>query len=65
MKQAWENTVRVPISSNDLIWNSTKVSLPLGPHLVEAELIAQLESQETDSFRLLAIYSGGLSAGAR
>ena len=49
MKQAWENTERVPISSNDLVWNSTKVSLPLGSHLVESELITQLESQETDS----------------
>jgi hypothetical protein len=49
MKEAWENTEKVPVSSNDLNWNSVKVALPLGPHLVEGALIAQLENQETDS----------------
>jgi len=49
MKQAWENTEKIPVGGSDLGWNSVKVQLPLGPHLVEEELIAQLESPETDS----------------
>ncbi len=49
MAQAWENTTKTPVSGGDLNWNSVKVTLPLGPHLIEENLISQLESQETDS----------------
>ena len=49
MKQAWANTEKIPVSASNLRWNSVKVQLPLGPHLVADMLIAQLESPETDS----------------
>lgn len=49
MKEAWENTEKVQVSGSDLRWNYRKVELPLGPHLVEDTLIAQLENPETDS----------------
>jgi hypothetical protein len=49
MEQAWEATVKVPISTKDLVWNSTEVTLPLGAHLVEEDLIEMLENKEADS----------------
>jgi len=49
MEQAWESTVKVPVSANDLIWNSTEVTLPLGAHLVETDLLEVLENNDGDS----------------
>jgi hypothetical protein len=49
MEQAWEATVKVPISTKDLVWNSTEVTLPLGAHLVEEDLMEMLENKEADS----------------
>ncbi|MDH5603195.1 MAG: hypothetical protein OEY51_04635, partial [Cyclobacteriaceae bacterium] len=44
MKEAWDNTQKVPISASDLVWKTTPVQLPLGPHLVEKDLRAILEN---------------------
>ncbi|GJM28281.1 MAG: hypothetical protein DHS20C17_09160 [Cyclobacteriaceae bacterium] len=49
MKESWDSQVKVPIGQSDLQWYTAKVALPLGDHLVEEELIDQLESEETDS----------------
>ena len=49
MELAWEATVKVPISANDLVWNTTEVTLPLGAHLVEEDLVGILENGEADS----------------
>ena len=49
MIQAWNSTEKIPISSDDLKWSTTKVQLPLGKHLVEPNLVSQLENKETDS----------------
>ena len=49
MEQAWEATVKVPISAKDLVWNTTEVTLPLGAHLVEEDLIEILGNKEADS----------------
>jgi hypothetical protein len=51
MTEAWESTKKSPIVSNDLTWNTADVQLPLGAHLVEAELISQLESDDADSLQ--------------
>ena len=48
MKTAWEQTIKTPVSSENLSWNSVAVSLPVGKHLVEKELLAQLEDPELD-----------------
>jgi hypothetical protein len=49
MEQAWQSTVKVPVSADDLVWNSTKVVMPLGPHLVERNLMNVLEDENADS----------------
>lgn len=48
MKAAWEQTVKSPISPQDLDWNTTDVLLPAGKHLNEKELLAQLEDPEVE-----------------
>ena len=49
MKQAWDATTKIPVSANDLDWNYTEVTLPLGAHLIESDLIEVLQSEEADS----------------
>jgi hypothetical protein len=49
MKEAWNNQEMVPIKQSDLRWYTSKVQLPMGDHLIEQELIDQLESNATDS----------------
>mgnify|MGYP001821639858 CR=1 FL=1 len=49
MEKAWEATVRIPISADDLSWNTTEVALPLGVHLIEDDLIGILEDEDADS----------------
>lgn len=48
MQTAWEQTKKTPVSSSDLSWNTMAVRLPLGKHLVEKNLVAQLEDPELD-----------------
>jgi hypothetical protein len=38
MRQAWEATVKVPITAADVTWDSLPVALPPAPHLDEARL---------------------------
>jgi hypothetical protein len=49
MEAAWKQTVKTAISPQDLDWNATEVLLPPGKHLVEKDLIAQLEDPEVEA----------------
>lgn len=49
MRAAWENTVKTPIAGKEVAWNSTEVLLPPAKHLVEADLVAQLEDPEVEA----------------
>lgn len=51
MSRAWESTVKISITADDLKWNNVKIQLPVGKHLVESEFISQLESDEVDSLK--------------
>ena len=51
MKKAWDGTTKIPVTAEDLRWQTNEVMLPLGSHLVESELISQLVSDETDSLQ--------------
>ncbi len=42
MTKAWENTKKMPITTQDLAWKTKPVSLPLGKHLIESELRAMM-----------------------
>ena len=44
MKRAWEATQKSPITAADLGWKSVPVALPVGLHLDEAKLLAELEN---------------------
>ena len=44
MKRAWEATQKTPISAADLGWKSVPVALPVGKHLNEEKLLAELEN---------------------
>ena len=49
MQQAWDNTERRVLSATDLTWRSELVTLPLGAHLIEKELKAQLAYEKFDA----------------
>jgi len=49
MRQAWEETKKSPLSKSDFEWNNVEIQLPLGKHLVEEELLAQLSDEQLDS----------------
>ncbi|MBK8505941.1 MAG: hypothetical protein IPL46_29355 [Saprospiraceae bacterium] len=42
MRQAWENTHKEKLASADISWKSLPISLPLGKHLIEENLRADL-----------------------
>jgi len=44
MKEAYENTTKTPLTSNDIRWGRVPVSLPLSPRLNEDELVTKLKS---------------------
>lgn len=44
MREAYEKTHKTPLSSADIAWNVMPVSLPLSPHLNEAELVIKLQT---------------------
>ena len=48
MAAAWENTKRVPVSADDLGWESIAVALPPAPHLEEEELQQVFSNKEAD-----------------
>lgn len=43
MREAFESSTRIPLTSADISWNSELVSLPVAPHLNEPDLIAKLK----------------------
>lgn len=45
MREAYENARRQSIAPSDVGWKSVSVSLPIGEHLVEHELISTLEAK--------------------
>ena len=51
MQQAWENTEKTAVTASDLSWRSEPVTLPLGTHLIEKELKAQLAYDKFDPKR--------------
>ena len=50
MRLAWENTRKYPISSADVGWRIEPVLLPVGAHLVEEKLQAQMKGREASFF---------------
>lgn len=44
MREAYEKTIKLPLTAADIGWGSVPVSLPLSPRLDEADLIAKLKS---------------------
>ncbi len=50
MKRAFEATEKLPLTTADLGWESTLVSLPVGKHLTDATYIEQLKTQPVNSF---------------
>jgi hypothetical protein len=57
IRQAWESTVRTPISAADVAWRVKPVRLPVGPHMVEDDLIAQLDNADADARQRLGAAS--------
>ncbi|MCX6856127.1 MAG: hypothetical protein NTV80_14605 [Verrucomicrobia bacterium] len=44
MREAYEKAPHVPLSSEDIGWKSLPVSLPVAPHLEEADLVTKLKA---------------------
>lgn len=51
MRQAWEQTKKIPLSLSDFGWENIEIQLPLAKHLVEEEFIAQLADEQVDSLK--------------
>lgn len=45
MEAAWENTERVPLSSEEVFWKVEDVALPVSEHMDEAEIMKVLEDK--------------------
>ncbi len=54
MKEAFEKTVKAPLTARDIGWEAVGVALPISPHLDEAELAARLKSDAAKGARQLA-----------
>lgn len=55
MKEAFEKTVKAPLTARDIGWDAVEVGLPLSPHLDNAaELIAHLKSSPPKGYISLA-----------
>ncbi|MBA3314272.1 MAG: hypothetical protein H0T47_13425 [Planctomycetaceae bacterium] len=48
MRRAWEQTVKTPITADDLRWNIERVSLPVAPHLTAASLQQKLADESAE-----------------
>jgi hypothetical protein len=44
MKEAYENTIKSPLTPTDIRWGCEPVSLPLSPRLMEDELVTKLKT---------------------
>lgn len=49
MEAAWNETAKTAIASQELDWKTADVLLPPGKHLVEKELVAQLQDPEVEA----------------
>lgn len=46
MQRAWDNTKKVPIIADDIKWRTTNVQLPLGEHLDQTQLEAEVANRK-------------------
>lgn len=46
MNQAWDSVRRIPIQAEEVVWKTAPVSLPVGAHLKEDQLLAELRNQQ-------------------
>lgn len=46
MSEAWDTVRRVPIHADDVDWKTVPVSLPVGTHLNEDQLLAELRNKQ-------------------
>ncbi|MDB4680155.1 MAG: neutral/alkaline non-lysosomal ceramidase N-terminal domain-containing protein [Planctomycetaceae bacterium] len=46
MQEAWESTKKHSINSDDLLWKTKNVFLPMADHLVEEELVAKVNNKD-------------------
>ena len=44
MREAFDSTIKLPITATDIGWGNVPVSLPLSPRLDEADLVAKLKA---------------------
>lgn len=54
MSEAWEQTIKIPLSQKDISWKSVPVRLPLGKNIVEKQLRDTLASKTASKADLLA-----------
>lgn len=50
MREAYQKTTKLPLTSTDIGWSSVPVSLPLSPRLDEADLTAKLKATEAKGY---------------
>ena len=50
MRDAYEATIKRPVTASDIGWSSVPVSLPLSPRLDEVELISKLKASEARGY---------------
>ena len=53
MAAAWESSEKAPIDAESIDWATTDVALPVGKHLVEEEMLAQLGDKSIPEFNRL------------
>ncbi len=49
MKQAWDQTTKIPVTTEDLAWKSVTVALPVGKHVNGVDLRAILASEKANA----------------
>ena len=54
MREAYEKSTRVSLSSKDLGWNSEPVSLPVATHLNQADIVTKLKGTDPKGYISLA-----------
>ena len=50
MREAYEKTIKKPVTSADIGWSSVPVSLPLSPRLDEKDLVEKLKSSAAKGY---------------
>ncbi len=54
MRQAWEQTIKTPVSAKQVAWKSIPVELPLGKNIIEKDLRATLADEKASHADKLA-----------